>query len=194
MASTDEYKQFLTTNGWVNTHIAVIKQVMDEYKAKNPGKACPSLGFVLATITQESGGQTWAVRYEPNFFKWLTGRITEEPSILKVFGNSISRATEVKLRSSSFGLMQVMGQTLRELGFTGQYLNEACDPRIGLAFGIKYLARLLDKYKDERAAMAAFNAGSPRKDASGKYFNQEYVDGVSKFKEKWDFIIDKGWI
>ncbi len=55
-----------------------------------------------------------------------------------------------------------MGAVAREHGFTGLFLTELCDPRIGSFLGAKHLAKLLKTHKrDEATALAAYNAGDP---------------------------------
>jgi hypothetical protein len=187
-------KRFLAENAWWYKHYTpVFQNELAAYKAANPGKPCPSLALVLAIVKQESAGSSWAIRYEPAFHKWLEGRIKKNPALFKTYGPAISRATEVIMRSTSFGMFQIMGQTLREQGFKGQYLTECCDPQICANFGIKFLAKLMDKYNNEDAAIAAYNAGSPRKTSSGAYVNQPYVNSVKNFKAQWEYILSKGW-
>ena len=143
-------------------------------------------------IKQESNGQAWAVRYEPGFRKFLEGSpiVGTRP---KTFGNAISKETELVMRSSSFGLMQLMGQTLREHGFENQYLTECCDSKLGIMYGIKHLCKLMKKYQTLDEVLAAYNAGTPRRGANGKFGNQEYVDSANRFKEHWDYILSKNW-
>lgn len=194
MVTDVEAKRFLNDNrNWYKTYVPIVNKALIDYSANNPGKSAPSLALVLAIMKQESNGEPWAVRYEPEFNKWLNGRIAANPALFKVYGRAISRSTEVIMRSSSFGQFQIMGQTLRELGFAGQYLTECCDPKISAEYGIKFLAKLMNKYNNEDAAIAAYNAGSPRLGKTGKYVNQEYIDSVKNFKGYWDYIIVKGW-
>lgn len=141
---------------------------------------------VFGIIKAESNGSMWACRYEPGFFRWLTGRlgsskVRERPGV-------VSRDTEMRMRATSFGVMQVMGQVAREEGFSGDFLTELCDPALGIRFGVQHFARKLKKYKELDAAIAAYNAGSPRKTSSGAYANQAYVDKVKTYSlmfEEW---------
>lgn len=194
MATDIEAKRFLNDNGiWYKKYRPIVEETLRNYTANNPGKLVPSLALVLAIMKQESNGEPWAVRYEPEFNKWLTGRIAANPALFKIYGPAISRSTEVIMRSSSFGQFQIMGQTLRELGFGGQYLTECCDPKISSYYGIHFLSKLMNKYHNEDAAIASYNAGSPRLGKSGGYVNQEYVDSVKRFKDIWEYIISKNW-
>lgn len=86
--------------------------------------------LVCAICEQESNWNPWAVRYEPAFFIRYT-------STLKV------SETEKYSRAFSYGLMQIMGQTAREFGFSGQYCTEICDPETSLSLGCKKLKHCL---------------------------------------------------
>ena len=52
------------------------------------------------------------------------------------------------------GLMQLMPPTARGLGVTDSF-----DPRQNIEAGVRYLKYLQDMYKDDRLALAAYNAG-----------------------------------
>jgi soluble lytic murein transglycosylase-like protein len=61
------------------------------------------------------------------------------------------------------GLMQLMPRTAAMLG-----VEDAFDPEENIGGGVKYLARLTDKYDgDVEMALAAYNAGPARVDAAG---------------------------
>ena len=52
------------------------------------------------------------------------------------------------------GLMQLMPPTARDLG-----VKDSFDPRENIEAGVRYLKYLQDLYKDDRLALAAYNAG-----------------------------------
>lgn len=82
---------------------------------------------------------------------------------------------------ASYGLMQTLYSTARELGYSGQ-AEGLFDPATSLEFGTRYLKRQLVRYGgDVEQAVAAYNAGSARRLASGKWSNQAYVDRVLRF-------------
>jgi soluble lytic murein transglycosylase len=67
--------------------------------------------------------------------------------------------------------------------------NDLYDPEINVRYGSWYLRHLLDKYDDERTALAAYNAGQRNVDewrAQGKDIQfsetREYVDRVEHLK------------
>lgn len=128
------------------------------------------IDLVYGIVCQESRGLVTATKYEPGFFQRY---------ILNLAGLV---SPEKRARATSWGLMQVMGQTARECGFKGKF-EELFQPEVGLYWGCKYLAKLKAKYLSRwgwNGVIAAFNAGSPRK-SGGAFTNQDYVDGVRGF-------------
>lgn len=126
--------------------------------------------LVAAIIEVESSGNTFAMRYEPLWWR----RLSQHESV-----KGVSSATERAQLSTSWGLMQVMGVTARELGFRGPFLSALCQPSVGIEFGVRYLKRQLDRYDgNEVEAVAAYNAGTARRGDDGDFVNQSYVDKV----------------
>jgi soluble lytic murein transglycosylase-like protein len=75
-----------------------------------------------------------------------------------------------------------MGATARDMGFDGSFLTALCDPFTGLEYGCRYLRSLIKRYGwDQRAGVAAYNAGSAVRKPDGTFKNQDYVDAVAKF-------------
>jgi soluble lytic murein transglycosylase-like protein len=104
--------------------------------------------LVCAVCEQESGWIIYAVRMERAFFQKY-----EIPLHLA--------DTESYTRALSWGLMQVMGQTAREFGFTGRFLSQLGDPQIGLTFGCKKLKHCLDISRGDVAmALTHYNGGA----------------------------------
>lgn len=110
--------------------------------------------LVRAVVQAESGGNPAAIRYEPHF----DARYHRAPSGFIPPG--CSHATEEVGRAMSWGLMQVMGETARTIGFQG-WFPELCSPAIGLAWGCRYLRRLADRYGHEGwdVVCRAYNGG-----------------------------------
>lgn len=113
--------------------------------------------IVRAMVAHESvGGITHAARFEQEFYDRYIKPLKAVPR-----PEGCSQATERILRATSFGLMQVMGQTAREMGFAG-WLTELTVPAVGLEWGCRYLRQLSDKYLAEGGwpgVMRAYNGG-----------------------------------
>jgi soluble lytic murein transglycosylase-like protein len=72
-------------------------------------------------------------------------------SIIQVESNYNPYAVSPK---GAQGLMQLMPPTARDLGVSNSF-----DPRQNIEAGVRYLKYLQDLYKDDRLALAAYNAG-----------------------------------
>ena len=95
---------------------------------------------------------------------------------------------EPHLKDASWGLMQILLSTAKWITKNPDLTASALmQPEFNVYAGTKYLAYLMGRYKNVKDVMAAYNAGSPRHDASGAYTNQAYVDK----SYKW-YIIYKG--
>lgn len=125
--------------------------------------------LVLAIIEQESGGRPYATRYEPGY-RYLVAPVAWAAR------RSVTSPTEEVHQKTSWGLMQVMGATARDLGFCG-YLPELCQPELGIYYGCLYLQRQFRRFESKENAIAAYNSGAPRV-VAGRYENQVYVDSV----------------
>lgn len=109
--------------------------------------------LVAAVIEQESSWNPWAVRYEAAFRVKYISPLRLTP-------------TEEVVRSMSWGLMQVMGQTAREFGFTGP-IPSLCDPVVLLPIGCKVLSHMIEINKgNEYEGLLSWNGGSNPKYAS----------------------------
>ena len=114
--------------------------------------------LIAAIIHQESKGNPWAVRREHQFFlKYL--QYKTEQTIGGYVPQLCTFQTEKMLRSYSFGLMQIMGQTARENGFEGEYLTQLCDPATNIEVGVKLIKKFVDSTKDIHAALLRYNGG-----------------------------------
>lgn len=130
--------------------------------------------LVQAICQVESEWNAYAMRYEDMFeARYLAG---EDFDVFL----PCSRKTEHKARATSWGLMQIMGQTARELGFSRPFLSELCEPAKGIEYGCMYLSRLVKKHgsDDIEAIVSAYNAGRPVKRQDGKWVNEAYVRKV----------------
>jgi len=102
---------------------------------------------------------------------------------------------EADARSSSgaIGLMQLLPDTAKGIalhtGGTAFRVQDLYDPEINVRYGAWYLSHLLQKYGDERTALAAYNAGQDnvdrwRRDGVGIQFaeTRAYVKRVEDLK------------
>ena len=102
---------------------------------------------------------------------------------------------DASARSSTgaVGLMQLQPATAKGIAkYTGGsrfVVSDLVDPEINVRYGAWYLHHLLQKYRDERLALAAYNAGQQNVDrwrAAGEGIQfaetREYVDRVERLK------------
>ncbi|HEX8171246.1 MAG TPA: lytic transglycosylase domain-containing protein [Thermoanaerobaculia bacterium] len=75
---------------------------------------------------------------------------------------------------SAQGLMQIVPETARLMGIANPF-----DPEQNIAAGTRYFRYLLDRFEDEKVALAAYNAGEG---------NVERFGGVPPFAETRDYI------
>jgi len=101
--------------------------------------------------------------------------------------------TEARSKAGAVGLMQLQPETARGIalrtGVSKFHVDDLTNPEINVRYGSWYLRHLLDKYDEERLALAAFNAGqgnvdSWRKAGKGIAFaeTRHYVDRVDELK------------
>jgi soluble lytic murein transglycosylase len=96
--------------------------------------------------------------------------------------------------SGAIGLMQLLPDTAQGIalhtGGTAFRVGDLYDPEINVRYGAWYLRHLLQKYRDERTALAAYNAGQEnvdrwRRSGRGIQFSETraYVDRVEELKQ-----------
>ena len=96
--------------------------------------------------------------------------------------------------SGAIGLMQLLPATAKGIalhtGGTAFRIHDLYDPEINVRYGAWYLRHLLDKYGDERTALAAYNAGQDnvdrwRRHGRGIQFSETraYVKRVEELKK-----------
>lgn len=118
---------------------------------------------IACIILQESSGNPWAFETEKNQlmskFLWKTAGalIGFVPKVTPWL------FTEKVLRSSSFGLMQILGETARERGFDRQYLTELFVPEVNVQWGCLIFSKMLQSVNgDIRAGLLRWNGGGDR--------------------------------
>lgn len=136
--------------------------------------------LLAAFIQEESNFDAWAYRYEPGFAKRYKSRIYAEARAWSRSHKGLPTfQSESVMRSTSFGLMQPMGQVAREEGFKARYLIELIKPFNSIEAGAKHLLSKMKKYpKDTLSAISAYNQGDNRK-KNGVFENARYVYRVA---------------
>ena len=117
-----------------------------------------------------------------------------DPALLAavIYQESKFRPT-VKSTSGAIGLMQLLPDTAKGIavhtGGTHFRVSDLYDPELNVRYGSWYLRHLLDKYGDERTALAAYNAGQEnvdewRRNGQGIAFaeTRSYVSRVEHLK------------
>jgi soluble lytic murein transglycosylase len=100
---------------------------------------------------------------------------------------------DAKSSAGAIGLMQLLPATAEGIavhtGGSKFVVSDLYDPEINVRYGAWYLHHLLQKYGDERVALAAYNAGqqnvdSWRAEGKGVQFpeTRAYVDKVERLK------------
>jgi peptidoglycan lytic transglycosylase len=146
-----------------------------------------------------SGEPAWfqRVRYPLKYEQIVRGHARNyqlDPALLAavIYQESKFRS-DAKSGSGAIGLMQLQPETAKGIairtGGSRFQTNDLYDPEINVRYGSWYLRHLLDKYDDERTALAAYNAGQRNVDewrAQGKEIQfsetREYVDRVEHLK------------
>jgi len=101
---------------------------------------------------------------------------------------------EARSNSGAVGLMQLLPETARGIaartGGSEFRVEDLLDPELNIRYGSWYLRHLLDKYEDERTALAAYNAGQRNVDewrrlGKGIAFEETrtYVDRVQQLED-----------
>lgn len=115
-------------------------------------------------VWQESRGDELAARFEPGFYRRLVLPKSRTELAGYVPRTIPTLDTEKAMRSTSYGLCQIMGDTYRWF-YEGkaQYIDVALrEPELNLDCGASYLRYLLDKNHDSYTkALHRYN-GSPK--------------------------------
>lgn len=97
--------------------------------------------------------------------------------------NPMAFRHEAHIQDASWGLMQVLLKTAREVSNNPKLsATDLVKPSVNIDIGTRYIAKQLRRYKGNiKDAMAAYNAGSARRRADGSYINQGYVNKVYRW-------------
>lgn len=139
--------------------------------------------LVKAIIMKESSFNPYAIKVERGFwsryFAGVKNLILSTKSKRDDYWMNYS-----DLISASYGLMQIMLPVAVELGFTFIYPTELLDIDKNIDFGCRKLRVLFLKYENLADVISAYNQGNAKKNADGKYLNQQYVDDVLNFMKE----------
>jgi peptidoglycan lytic transglycosylase len=157
------------------------------------------LAVAASFVYLRSGEPAWfqRVRYPLKYEQIVRGHARNyqlDPALLAavIYQESKFRS-DARSDSGAIGLMQLQPETAKGIAIrTGGSRFQTSDlynPEINVRYGSWYLRHLLDKYDDEKTALAAYNAGQRNVDewrAQGKEIQfsetREYVDRVEHLK------------
>jgi peptidoglycan lytic transglycosylase len=146
-----------------------------------------------------NGEPAWfqRVRYPLEYEQIVRGHARNyqlDPALLAavIYQESKFRA-DAESDAGAIGLMQLKPETAKGIairtGGSRFQTSDLYDPEINVRYGSWYLRHLLDKYEDEKTALAAYNAGQRNVDewrAEGKEIQfpetRHYVDRVEHLK------------
>jgi peptidoglycan lytic transglycosylase len=146
-----------------------------------------------------SGEPAWfqRVRYPLKYEQIVRGHARNyqlDPALLAavIYQESKFRS-DARSDSGAIGLMQLQPETAKGIairtGGSRFQISDLYNPEINVRYGSWYLRHLLDKYDDEKTALAAYNAGQRNVDewrAQSKEIQfsetREYVDRVEHLK------------
>jgi peptidoglycan lytic transglycosylase len=166
------------------------------------------LFFGVAIIAAALVAAAWVVRAEPPWYERLVYPLRYEPIVRghaeqydldpALLAGVIYAESEFdrKARSSAgaIGLMQLLPATAegiaKRTGGSAFVVDDLYDPELNVRYGAWYLRHLLDRYGDERTALAAYHAGQGNVDSwrahgRGIVFpeTRAYVDRVLRFQK-----------
>jgi soluble lytic murein transglycosylase len=163
--------------------------------------------LLLTALVLAAGGAALYVRSEPGWYDRLRYPLRYEqivrtharnykldPALLAAVVYTESKFDAgARSEAGAIGLMQLLPETAKGIavrtGGAKFVLSDLYDPEINVRYGSWYLRHLLDKYGDERTALAAYQAGQANVDSwrargLGIQFAQTryYVDKVERTK------------
>jgi soluble lytic murein transglycosylase len=156
------------------------------------------LGGAFAYLQQTEPGWWARLWYPLRYEQVVRGHARNyrlEPSLLAavIYQESKFRP-DVKSSSGAIGLMQLLPATAKGIaihtGGSKFVVSDLYNPELNVRYGAWYLRHLLDKYHDERTALAAYNAGQQNVDEwraahEGVQFaeTRAYIDRVERLKD-----------
>lgn len=151
-----------------------------------------ALAAVVAYVHASKPGWYARVVYPLEYEQIVEGHARNyhlDPALLAAVIYQESRfQADARSDSGAIGLMQLMPETAKGIavrtGGTRFRLADLYDPEINVRYGAWYLRHLLDKYRDEGRALAAYNAGQGNVDRGVRFEETEkYVERVLELRE-----------
>ena len=159
--------------------------------------AAVALGGAFAYVSSTEPGWWVRIRYPLDYQAIVRGHARNyrlDPALLAavIYQESKFRP-HARSKSGAIGLMQLLPATAKGIaihtGGSRFRVSDLDDPEINVRYGAWYLRHLLDKYGDERTALAAYNAGQEnvdtwRREGKGIAFaeTRHYVRRVEHLK------------
>jgi soluble lytic murein transglycosylase len=156
-----------------------------------------ALGGAFAYVSSTEPGWWVRIRYPLDYQAIVRGHARNyrlDPALLAavIYQESKFRP-HARSKSGAIGLMQLLPATAKGIaihtGGSRFRVSDLDDPEINVRYGAWYLRHLLDKYGDERTALAAYNAGQEnvdtwRREGKGIAFaeTRHYVRRVEHLK------------
>jgi soluble lytic murein transglycosylase len=156
------------------------------------------LGLTFLTLQAAKPGWWERLWYPLRYEQIVRGHARNyqlDPALLAavIYQESKFKA-DARSKSGAIGLMQLLPGTAQGIavhtGGTAFRTSDLYDPEINVRYGSWYLRHLLQKYGDERTALAAYNAGQDNVDrwragGNGIRFSETraYVKRVEELKE-----------
>lgn len=97
--------------------------------------------------------------------------------------NPLAYRAEPQIGDASTGLMQILVGTAKSFD-SSVSIEKLKDPVYNIDLGTAYIAQNLKKWPNILDAIAAYNAGTPRKDEEGYYVNSKGVRNVQEYVNK----------
>jgi soluble lytic murein transglycosylase len=157
-------------------------------------------GVLLAVVLVQGAKPGWWERlwYPLHYQQIVRGHAQNyhlDPALLAavIYQESKFRAN-ARSSSGAIGLMQLLPDTAKGIalhtGGSAFRVDDLYNPEINVRYGAWYLRHLLQKYRDERTALAAYNAGQDnvdrwRRAGLGIQFSETraYVERVEELKQ-----------
>ena len=156
------------------------------------------LGLTFATLQSAQPGWWERVWYPLKYEQIVRGHARNyglEPTLLAAVIYQESKfEADARSNSGAVGLMQLLPDTAQGIaihtGGSAFRTSDLLNPEINVRYGAWYLRHLLEKYGDERTALAAYNAGQRHVDEWLKHGRgiefaetRAYVDKVEHLKD-----------